>query len=130
MTASYEKLLVKNIRYLSKQVVLYNLSVDEHHNFYVSHDDVLAHNIIVGAMVPIVAWGAGGLAFGPAAPAVWAIGAVATIIGGIAISEIAKHSNSPVNDDIYMQSRGKNHFKPDTKAEGDHTTFRPEHYET
>ncbi len=139
MNSDYQSRAVKEIRYISQEVVLYTLTVAENHNFYVSHEDILVHNFLV--MVPVLAWGAGGLVFGPAAPAVWAIGAVATIIGGIAISEIAKKSNSPYNgfDNTYTESRRHdNHHKPDGRAEGDHTTFRPGpsggvkdgHYET
>lgn len=33
MNASYEKLAVKDVRYVSQKVILYTLTVDENHNF-------------------------------------------------------------------------------------------------
>ena len=44
MPATDQKLIEKEIYYVSEKVRLYTLSIADQHNFYVTGDDVLVHN--------------------------------------------------------------------------------------
>ena len=101
MNTSYKTPQVKEIRYVLKKVILYNLSVAEHHNFYVSHDDILVHNIIgivfvigpaLTIIIPEIVATIGIAVIGTAAVAPIAIGAGKLLASAIHAATSTSHS--------------------------------------
>ena len=59
--ANRSSIIIESVEFCDKQVCFYDIEVDHIHNFFVSRDDVLAHNFVF--TVPLVAWGAGAVSF-------------------------------------------------------------------
>lgn len=72
----FEPVVVEHVKAVALKDVAYNIAVEEFQNFCISHEDILVHNVI-----PLIVWGAGGIAFAGwdaiGAATVYTVGALA-----------------------------------------------------
>lgn len=62
---------LSGLKCIEKTVLVYSISLEKHHNYFVTKSDILAHNFAL--TIPILTWGAGGLS--------WA--GISTIVGAV-----------------------------------------------
>ena len=147
-------LIIDKVELVSGKSYIYDLTVEDTRNYFVGKHQVLVHNFAF--VIPLFAWTIGeGITFLTAAT----LGALVTTTVIYAIKELCRYDpgdlshlsrNFQARDrvdgdrakadypvDIYIRNRG-NSLAPDSKAQGDHSTFRPGpsggvndgHYET
>ena len=126
MNAAYQTQSVKEIRFVLKEVTLFTLSVADHHNFYVSHEDILVHNFfglvfVVGPVLQIVVpevlvW-AGIGAIGAATVAPIAIGAGKLLADAIQAAASQSHSRPHDSGQERAQAKPASAEAPKASAE-------------
>ncbi len=146
LNKSGQTLLIDKIEPIHGKSIIYDLTVENTKNYFVGNNQILVHNFAF--IIPLFVWTIGeGIAILTAAT----LGALATTAAIFAIKELSRSDPGDLSNlrqsfrprdrvdadrsrgsypvDIYIRSRGSK-LEPDPRAQADHTTFRPDNYET
>ena len=114
LSKSKKHLAIDEVELIAGKSYIYDLTVEDTRNYFVGEHQVLVHNIAFLAMIPLVAWGAGGLTWTTIAAA--ATGLVSGVALGLGIHALVKALDLHGIDAVLIQDRG---FQPGDRLDGD-----------